>query len=307
MTQAIAVVGLDLLHDANDNGDMTGFGSGGSYFNPASGLEVLNPSGIGWAINPTGTAIVGGGPRLWNKVAGVWQATTLPTDPSSSGGRASSLSADGLTGQVLLVGGLETVSLPKHTTSQQPRLWKWQSATNSWDRVILPTGSTIKGDVLGVSDNAVAVGWIEGGNFQAAVWEFDGSRYSLTILAPGGSRAMGINRAGTIIVGASGGFAAYWQRLSGGGWSAPIALPGGCGIAQAVDDFARIVVNSCPEGNHTTPAVFVVPYSTTTMIRLGGQGPNLSAYVLGMSPSGKYVVGQLLSGSTSKGAYWKVF
>ena len=307
VTQAVVVDGIDILHDVNDNGDMTGYGSGGSFFNPASGLEVLNPSGIGWGIDQTGTAIVGGGPRLWNKVGGVWQVTPLPIDPASSSGRASSLSADP-SGQVLLIGGLESA-----TTGNEPRLWIWQAGTNDWGRIVLPSGQTTNrhgtttniGDVLGVSDNGVAVGWIGGNSVQAVVWESNGSGYSMTTLVDG--RAMGINRAGTIIVGGTGAGAVYWQRLSGGGWSAPITLPGGCGIAYAVDDFGRIVANSCPDVHRTTPAVFVVPYSTTTMIRLGGLGPNLSGYVLGMSPSGNYVVGQLLSGNTSKGAYWKIF
>ncbi len=307
VTQAIVVDGVTSMQGVNDAGDMTGTGGGTIHFNPASGLDLVDPIGKGWAVNQPGTAIVGNaaGPRLWNKVSGVWQATLLPTDPSSSGGRASSLSADP-SGQVLLIGGLEVVQTGKKSTTNEPRLWIRQAVTNDWGRIVLPTGPTTNlGDVLGVSDNGVAVGWIGGSSIQAVVWESNGSGYSLTTLA--GNRAMGINRAGTIIVGASGGVAAYWEHLSGGGWSAPITLPGGCGIATAVDDLGRIAANSCPEGNHSTPAVFVVPYSTTTMIRLGGQGPNLSGTVLGMSPSGNYVVGQLLSGSTSTGAYWKIF
>lgn len=313
ITQAIAFYDVLFTKGVNDAGDMTGNlggSSGGTFhFNPATGLEILDPTGAGWAVNQAGTAIVGVAnafPRLWNKVGTVWQATALPTDASASGGRASSLSADA-GGQVTLIGGLETVPSGKHSTTQLPRLWVWQPATSDWARVNLPTGTTNKGDVLGVSDNGVAVGWIVGSDFQAVAWELVGSSYVMTPLAPGGSRAMGINGAGTLIVGSSGGGAVYWERLSGGGWSGPILLPGGCGIARAVDAFGRIAANSCPDGSRSSPAVFATPYSTATMLRLGGIGPNLTGTVEGMSPSGNYVVGEVVSGGTSKGVYWKLF
>jgi hypothetical protein len=308
VTQAIVVDGTTTLHGANDSGDMPGAGSGTILFNPASGLQLVDATGAGWAVDGTGTAVVGGAiARLWNKVGAVWQTTVLPTDPSATMGRASVLSSDAVTGQVTLIGGLEVLSLPKHVTSQEPRLWIWQAATSDFGRILLPTGSTTrKGDVLGLSTNGVAVGWI-GESVQAAVWESSGSGYTLTTLAPTGSRAMGINRAGTLIVGASGGVATYWLRLSGGGWSAPIALPGGCTLAAAVDDVGRIAANSCPDGNRNSPAVFVPPYSASTMIRLGGLGATNSGWAAGMSPSGNYIVGQANVPGGTTGVYWRIF
>jgi hypothetical protein len=309
VTQAVVTQAVESVQGVNDAGDMTGGPNPAIYFNPTSGLEVVNATGKGWAVSQPGNSIVGVGdafPRLWNKVGPAWQATSLPTDPSATGGRASSLSAD-VSGQVVLIGGLEIVPTGKHSSTQLPRLWSWQAATSDWARISLPTGTTNKGDVLGVSDNGVAVGWIVGSAFQAAAWESSGSGYSLTAIAPGGSRAMGINSAGTLIVGASGGSAAYWERLPGGGWSSPITLPGGCGIAKAVDNAGRIVANSCPDGNRSSPAVFAPPYSTTTMIRLSGLGPSLGGYAEGMSPSGNYVVGEVVNGGTSIGVYWKLF
>ncbi|HJR35649.1 MAG TPA: IPT/TIG domain-containing protein [Gemmatimonadales bacterium] len=302
VTQAMAVPGTYPLRGANDTGEMTGGGNGTIWFNPASGIVVLDGLGAGWAIDQTGTVLVSGGPvpRLWNKIAGAWQLTLLPADPAATGGRASSLTADG-TGQALFIGGLETVPAGKKATVQQPRVWRWETASGAWTRIILPTGPSSNGDVLGVSNNGVAAGWI--GAFQAAVWEPNGAGYSLITLAPNGSRAMGINAAGTLIVGASGGLAAYWERLPGGGWSAPITLPGGCTLARAVDDLGRIVANDCPSGNRTTPAIFAAPYSTATMTRLGGLGPTNAGYAEGISPSGIYVVGQ----AQGVGVYWQIF
>jgi hypothetical protein len=301
VTQAFVAEGSYPLRASNDAGQMAGGGAGTITFNPTTGLEVLDPTGEGWAVDQTGTAIVGGAaPRLWNKVGGSWQLTLLPTGTSSAGGRASSLVADP-SGQALLIGGLEFVPTGKRTTSQQPRLWVWQASTSQWSRVLLPTGSATKGDVLGVSDNGVVAGWV--GAFQAAVWESDGSGYLMTPLAPAGSRAMGINSAGTLIVGASGGVAVYWERLSGGGWSAPITLPGGCTLARDVDDLGRIVANDCPNGTRTGPVALVPPYSAGTMIRLSGLGPSSAGYVEGISPSGSYIVGQ----AGGVGVYWRIF
>jgi len=298
ITQAIVVSGTQLLRGVNDLGDMTGgVVPGVVHFNPATGLELVDPLGVGWAIDPTGTAIVGHD-HIWNRIGGVWQAT------ATLGGRGSSLASDG-NGQVLFIGGLESVATGKHGTAQLPRLWSWRAATNDWGVTALPIGSSTQGDVLGVSDNGVAVGWVSNSSVQAAVWEPSGSGYSLTLL-PSGLRARGINRAGTLIVGYGPG-AAYWQRLPAGGWSAPVQLPGGCGTAIAVNDLGQILADDCPVGNRSSPAVLPPPYSTTTMIRLGGLGPTNAGYANGMSLSGNYVVGQAKLGSSTVGIYWKLF
>ena len=303
ITQAFVANGMASLHGANAAGDMTGSAPGIAYFNPLSGVELIDPSGGGWAIDPSGTQIVGSGPNLWQKVGGSWQATVLP---AASSARFSSLAVDPETNQVRFIGGLETVPMGKHSSTQLPGIWAWRSATSDWARTSLPIGTGTKGDVLGVSRTGVAAGWIVTSNFQASVWEPSGGGYTLITLAPVGSRAMGINSDGTLIVGASGGFAAYWTK-SAGVWSGPVTLPGGCGIARAVDDSGRIVANSCPIGNRTSPVVFLPPYTASASIRLGGLGPTNSGYVEGMSLTGGYVVGYADSPNASAGGlYWHI-
>lgn len=318
VTQAVAITGVGYLRGVNDNGEITGAG-GPTYWSLSSGLlqvDVLMASGF--AINAQGNAIAANGsPRLYTRAGAVgtpWQVTVLPVDATAIDGGAHALVADPVTGQVLLLAGRARLPGPKHSLLDEPRLWVWQAGTSSWKMVALSSGSSNQGSVRQVSRNGIVVGSlgsVMGDGYatntsQASVWQPDGvGGWTLATLASVPSAAEGINGAGTLIVGASGGVAAYWQQLSGGAWSAPIILPGGCTNARAVDDSNRIALDGCAATTNSPAAVLVPPYSTSTMIHLGGLGKGIGAgLVESMSPSGSWIVGQ--AGSVG-GVYWRPF
>ena len=177
-----------------------------------------------------------------------------------------------------------------------PRLWVWQSATSSWQRIVLTTGSaTAPGEVNAVSGDGRAIGQSNG---QAAAWAPNGSGgYALTVLGSG--VANGMNSTGALMVGALNGHAVYWQ-WSGSGWGAPVTLPGGCASAADVADTGRIALNSCPFGNKTYAAYMDPPYSSPN--QLGGLGPQSNyGTISGMSRSGQYITAQ-----ADGGVYWYV-
>lgn len=317
VTQAIAIAGAGDLRGVNDNGEITGNG-GPIYWSLSSGLLLVDAANAGFAISPLGNAISANGmPRLYTRAGAVgtaWQLTLLPVDASATDGGAHTLVADPVTGQVVLMAGQVMVSAAKHTTLTQPRLWVRQAGTGSWQMVALSTGSNTQGTIRQLSRDSIAVGMLgprstgsgyPGSGDQAAAWQPNGTGgWTLVTLAsvlP--SAAEGINGAGTLIVGASGGAAVYWT-LSAGVWSAPVVLPGGCTDARAVDDSGRIAVDGCPSNSqYSQGGILVPPYSTSTMVRLGGLG-NGGARVESMSPSGNWIVG--IAGGTG-GVYWRPF
>lgn len=317
VTQAIAIPGAGDLRGVNDNGEITGNG-GPTYWSASSGLlqvDVLQAAGF--AISPLGNAIAANNmPRLYTRAGAVgtaWEATLLPVDAAATDGGAHALFADPATGQVVLIAGQVMLPAPKNKTITQPRLWVRQAGTGSWQMVALTTGSNNQGTIRQLSRDSVTVGMLgprstssgyPGSGNQAAAWQPNGSGgWTLVTLAPVPSAAEGINGAGTLIVGASGGVAAYWQ-LSGGAWSGPFILPGGCTNARAVDDSGRITVDGCSSSTNSPAGVLVPPYSASTMVYLGGLGKQNGARVESMSPSGDWIVGIAGSG---QGVYWRPF
>ena len=318
VTQAVPIAGSVDMRGVNDNGEIAGQ-NGPVYWSQSSGLlQVDSGQRAGFAISPLGNAIAANGlPRLYTRAGAVgtpWQLTLLPIDAAATDGGAHALLADAATGQVVLLAGQVKVSASKRTTLIQPRAWTWQGATSSWQMIALSTGSSGQGSVRQLSRNGTvvgALGLVNGpgrvsGTSQAAVWQPDGSGgWLLVTLAPVPSAAEGINSAGTLIVGAAGGTAAYWQVV-GGVWSGPVSLPGGCTNARAVDDLQRIAVDGCNPGGNSSAApagVLVPPYSTTTMVRLGGLGKQQIGMIESMSPSGAWVVGA----GGGVGVYWRPF
>lgn len=314
VTQAVPIAGAGDLRGVNDNGEITGNG-GPIYWSSSSGLLLVDTAHAGFAISPLGNAISANNmPRLYTRAGAVgtpWQVTLLPVDASATDGGAHALLADPATGQVVLIAGQVMLPAPKNKTITQPRLWVRQTVTSSWQLVALATGSNTQGTIRQLSRDSVAVGMLgprsgsgyPGGSNQAAAWQPDGlGGWALVTLAPVPSGAQGINSAGTLIVGGAGGVAVYWERLPGGGWSAPISLPGGCSNARAVDDSRRIAIDGCPSGKPTASqaAVLVPPYSASTMIHLGGLGGQSA--VEAMSPSGNWIVG-----GPGQGVYWRPF
>lgn len=311
VTQAVLIPGTQNARGVNDSGEIVGTillkngRAEPSYFSVASGLlQAVDSATAAFDISPRGNAIVGRSPypTLWTRAGAVgtaWQATALPRDPTSTDGNANALVADSITGQVVLIGGRERFSAPKNAVVYKPRLWIWQAATSSWLRVVLPAGSsTAQGQVVDLSAGGVAVG---DANARAAVWESDGAGgYVLTFISGSGGRATGITSDGTRVSGVAGGAAVYWQR-TGGTWSAPILLPGGCAEADGIADSGRMILSGCPDGNVSVAAIIDPPYED--WVRLGGFGPKGTVGIVsGISRSGQYATAQ-----ASAGVYWKLF
>jgi hypothetical protein len=247
----------------------------------------------------------------------------LPSDSGAVGGGAWALLTDASSGQATLIGGRVEVHIPllvKHRLYQAlgflPRLWTRSAATGDWQMVALSTGPSNTVSVRQLSQDSIAAGMLGPATIdahatdstQAVLWQPSGpGTWSLVTLAPVPSGAEAINSAGTLVVGAAGGVAAYWQRNANGTWSGPVSLPGACTDARGVDDSGRIAADGCTTFKEPV-TVFAPPYSTSSIIHLGGLGPNSGVGTIqGMSPSGQWVVGSLGGTGSAGGVYWKLF
>lgn len=331
VTNAIIATGTMQARAVNDNGEIAGTvyvsGTSGTagvgYFATATGTpQNITSSGTGFKISPLGNAISAhafgsgtstGFPYLFTRsgpVGSSWQATALPIGATTDHGGAQALAADPVTGQVVLLGGKEYIPSGQ-SLIPLPIVWRWQAATSSWQRLVLPLGTAASGEVRAVSVNGRVAGVVTTPSEQAAVWEPDGSGgYVLTVLTSS-AHTNGMNGAGTLIVGSLTGKnssgAAYWTRSSGGVWSAATTLPGGCAEAIDVANTGRIALHACAAGSGSNwNAAFIdPPYSAP--VRLGGLGPSGSTgLVSGISPSGQYITAQGTQ-STASGIYWRLY
>ena len=321
VTQAHIIAGTSAARAANDNGEATGsLATGGTfYYNISSGLlqTVSTAAGTGYAISPTGNAIAGGDlngasrPYLYTRSGPVgtgWSVTTLPVDPKANGGAATAIGTDPVTGQVTLLGGLETYAQSGNCAGSNAIIWSWQASTGTWQRTVLPKNGACQAAIRprGLSANGTAVGTAGG---TAAVWTPNGSGgYTLTLLDA--SYANGIDAGASMIVGEmnvthSTAAAVYWVA-SGGGWGHATQFAGGCSSSRDIADVSgRVTLNNCPfPGTSVTYASYMdAPYASP--IRLGGVGGHNNNFVGGISPSGRYLVGNgVTSGSVQVGVYW---
>jgi hypothetical protein len=323
VTQAHIIPGASAARSINDNGEVTGslLNGGTFYYNISSGVfqTVSTATGTGFAISPLGDAIAGGQingsggfPVLYTRsgpVGTAWTATALPVDAKANSGNASAMLTDPVTGQVTLLGGLETFPSSGSCAGSNALIWTWQASTGTWLRTVLPKNGACQAVIRprGLSANGTAVGSVGG---VAAVWTPNGSGgYTLTLLD--GNYANGINGDASVIVGekSSGAHnssaAVYWVA-SGGGWGTAVAFPGGCTASRDIADVSgRATLNDCPFGsNNLTYAAFIdAPY--TTPMKLGGVGGHNNNFISGASPSGQYMVGHgYTSGNVQVGVYW---
>ncbi len=316
VTQATQIPGTEIGYGINDNGEAAGrVGTPGAFFwSPLTGLVTLGSPGRAFDISDDGRTVVGGWTingsngeaYVYDLVGGVWQRILL-TRTFPNWATAQAVASDPLTGAAVLIGGVEAMPQPAKKLQRMPRIWTLGGGV--WTRSQLPRSSSGDDVVKDVTVTGVAAGFtdVDGANQRAAVWEPAGpGAWTLVTIGQANSKAHGINRAGTIIVGEQGGRATYWQRVSGT-WSSAILLPGDCDNAKAVDDLGRIAANGCT--TKSTPAVFLPPYSTATWVVLGGLGdPSSNAtFVEGMSRLGGYLVGQAKFKSTGVGVYWQIF
>lgn len=311
VSQAIAIEGAGLARDVNENGDITG--QGPFFWSASTGLVMLGSGGSGWGVSDDGMTVVGGVGSgspigttavVWTRSGGGWVQAALPRDPAAGAGNARALASDPTTNAAILIGGVDVYKLKGNQYRREPRLWV--RSGSAWQRTVLPgTGGSTEGQVNDVNAAGVAVGNTPGG---ATVWQPNGSGgWTAAVIGPVGSDANAFNSAGTLIVGQSGGVAAYWQS-AGAGWTGPIPLPGGCKLANDVDDVGRIVASLCPVSTRTTAAVILPPYDVGAVTFLSGFGDRTDgAQVEGISPQGHWIVGRASLRGGIAGAYWNLF
>ena len=318
VTQATAISGTEIAYGVNDAGEITGRVGvpGVFYYNPATGLDTLGAPGRGFDISGDGRSVVGGttinAPNdrgyvfTFDGVA--WTRTDLPKASTSTMTRPFSVASDPTTGSALLIGGWEGGG-SNAKLYRRPRLWV-PAVGGGWTKIDLADASN-DGVVADVSPSGVAAGFA---NERAAVWSPDGSGgwTGPSFIGVAGSKLNGINTAATIAVGevASGGSstaAASWVN-TGGSWSAPTVLPGGCTSAKAIDDSGRIVANGCPKGSRRVPGVIAPPYTSADVTLLGGLGDNASTTIVeDISRNGGIIVGQSTVHNAVVGVYWQLF
>jgi hypothetical protein len=309
VTQAVAIPGTSLARSINDNGEVTGTlssGDGVFYYNIAAGiLETVPPTGTGYDISPAGTAIVGSGgangalPYLYTRTGagGTWQGTPLPIGATTTSAVARAMRVDS-NGQVVQITGLE------YGTGSVT--WIWQSATSSWQRILLPGGGEVRHRAI--SDNGIIGGTASGGRkLGPAVWMPNGTGgYTLTVLSASGA-VNGVRFDGGMLVGFTSA-SVYWLAQPGGTWSAPITVAGGCNGVKDVSDAGRFVLNSCPLGTGKKASVAYADAPYATLTRLGGLGPtDVPATVAGISHGGRYAAGNANTSPTvTVGVYWSL-
>ena len=316
VTQAVQVQGTSWVRSINDNGEATGTlssGAGVFYYNIGTAdLDTLSLTGTGYDISDAGTAIVGSGgpggglPYLYTRTGpgGAWVGTALPMGATSTSGIARAMRVDG-TGQVVQIAGLEYGG-PGAVT------WTWQAATASWQRMVLP-GSATEVRHRAISNNGILGGTASGGRkLGPAVWMPNGTGgYAITVLSTSNGAVNGVRADGGMLVGftstASSSTPLYWVAQSGGTWSAPVVVAGGCSGIKDIGDTGRFLLNDCPvsSGNRSSPAFADPPYGSLTT--LGGLGPNTyGAFASGISHGGRYAAGYATVNSQSVGIYWSL-
>jgi len=308
VTQAVQIAGTSWVRSINDNGEATGTlasGDGVFYYSVQTGqLETVATTGTGYDIDTTGTTIIGSGgvggnfPYVYRRVGGAWQGMALPIAPTSSAGVARSMLADG-TGQAVLIGGIEYTGGGTLAVT-----WTWQAASGSWQRTPLP------GNTTEVRHRAVSASGILGGTASAgrvlgpAVWMPNGSGgYTLTTLANAGA-VNGVRADGGLLVGFTS-VSVYWRAETGGTWSAPVTVAGGCSGIKDIADAGRIILNTCPFATkgQTFAAYADAPYGSLS--RLGGFGPKGNVGTAsGISHGGHFAGGYASVNNQSVGIYW---
>jgi hypothetical protein len=312
VTQAVPIASTEIGHGITDNGEVAGrLGPPGAfYFNGDTELVTLGAYGGANDISADGLTVAGGtgncceGAYVFERIGGSWVRTIL-SKGSSASANARAIGSDPGSGAALVVGGVRSDGSNKNLL-RKPSLWF--PGAGGWTLTALPTASTddVVDDVTGA---ALAVGMA---NNRAAVWAPTGPGvWTLSLIGPSGSRARGVNSAGTIAVGEGPGtgnslMARYWTR-TGSSWNGPLALPGNCSGAVAVDDAGRILVNGCLNGSRRNPAVILPPYGPADIVFLGSLGDSRDQAVANdLSPSGLWITGQALLKNHGVAVRWNL-
>jgi probable HAF family extracellular repeat protein len=281
------------------------------YWSETTGIiDIGGTNALG--IDRAGMTIVGNGgglPLVWTGAAASWTSAVLPISAGASGGGATSVASDPVTGVATIIGGSETIKV-KHASLSRPRLWRWTGTSWQLDSLPMPyaeiSGTSSWVGAVNASGQATGAVRPGGRDPEAVVWEADGS---FTVLGPGG--APGINAAGTAIAGfaytnTGGGPRYYWRNAVGDAWSGPVILPGDCWDVTGMDDAGRIIARSCPipGSSRTTGGIFEPPYTSPPALLPGLGDLTEGGVVYGISPNGKYIVGTAKTKPTRVAVRW---
>jgi len=257
--------------------------------------------GIATDIDEAGTAIVGaswssvanpsgGGPALlWLRNGAGWTRTELPSDGRTA--RANSIASDA-TGNPVVIAGQFKEPVNRKTTVIRPTLWLPSGAQWFLQPLPLPAGisSSTSVRVLDVNGAGQAAG---GTPAVPMLWEPGaGGAYTVTVLA-GSGELNAISPAGDMVVGQSGGVAAYWSR-AGGVWSGPHPLTA-CGQSWA----NAVTADGLIAGKGCNGATVWRVGETVTELRLPGLGNHeASQEVWGASTT------RLVGSALSSAVHW---
>lgn len=303
----------------NSHGEVVGFSgvSGGGqhayHWSASTGMTDLG-EGHAWAIDEGGLTIAGtsgGHAVVWTRTSAGWgPATQLPRAPITAGGTVRAIASDTVAGTAVLLGGHDG---EKYRGGIKRRPVLWRRSAGGWERhpLSLPAGYpdaeawVAAVNALGHASGVMVTG---SGTWWAVFWDVSGTA---SVVGPADSRSPAINSEGTLMVGASAGRAAFWQRVRNadgtyGSWGAPIHLPGNCTLARGVDDRGRIIASNCGAGSRTTSAVFTTPVAAPLMLSgLGHRDDGGTAVAI--SPSGSMITGSAPTPKVTFSAIWRVF
>lgn len=258
VAQSIGTLGGNTLsRGINDRGEVVGYSMAGSSqraFFSAPGAPMTNlGAGQAYDLDPTGTAVVGvssGVAVVWRNVGGTWPSSPLPLGPEGVGARATNMAR---TTAGLIIGGSVALPIGRNKTQSHPAIWRESGTSWTLQVLALPAGYS-GGGIEDVNGQGQAVGLARGSNAQVHVWEADGTPVAL-IPMPGDNLPFphGINEAGTIVVGSSGGGAVYWKRGVDGTWLPPEFLES-CGRAMDINSAGVIVGYGCENATQWTLA-----------------------------------------------------
>jgi probable HAF family extracellular repeat protein len=247
VAQSIGTLGGNTLaRGVNDRGATVGYsmlGSSQHAFFAAPGAAMTD-LGVGQAydLDPTGTTIVGnvsGVGLVWRNTGGTWTSSPLPHNGIAARATTIATTASGL-----VIGGSVDIQLTSRTVQGRPALWRETATGWALQTYATPAGFS-SAWIEDVNVLGQAVGVARDPYSKAYVWEADGTPVALIPIA--GDRlpfAYGINPAGTVIVGASGGGAVYWKRAENGSWLPPRTLET-CGKAVDINGAGMIVGQGC--------------------------------------------------------------
>lgn len=210
-------------YGVNDLGTIVGPSSGNKssayLWDASTGLRLLGSGGIAWDLSQDGLAVGGqnasGKPVLWTAASVGGARTQVLLPDAGYGGAVRAIASDVSGAPVLMTGNVFT-----NGSTKTPAKWTPCTAepgcTNGW----LLTTITLTAPVFeswgqDVNPSGMVVGMEGTGCCRAEFWDVDGTQTILTPLVSGAAAAAwGINDAGTVIVGQSGGIAVMWVRAS---------------------------------------------------------------------------------------------